>query len=62
MRYSSFEAYFKRQKNVAAHTFYEGINPITDEGGGAYPFRTGISTVRLAISDLVQKIRAKRFV
>jgi Glycosyl-hydrolase family 116, catalytic region len=52
----------KDKKNVAVHTFYEWINPITDEGGGAYPFRTGISTVRLAISDLVQKIRTKHFV
>jgi hypothetical protein len=51
----------KDKKNVAVHTFYEWINPITDEGGGAYPFRTGISTVRLAITDLVQKIRTKRF-
>jgi hypothetical protein len=52
----------KDKKSVSVHTFYEWINPITDEGGGAYPFRTGISTVRLAITDLVQKIKAKRFV
>ena len=53
MRYSSFEAYFKRQKNVAAHTFYEWINPITDEGGGAYPFRTGISAYRVAAFEII---------
>jgi Glycosyl-hydrolase family 116, catalytic region len=52
----------KDKKSVGTHTFYEWINPITDVGGGAYPFRTGISTVRLAISDLVQKIRTKHFV
>jgi hypothetical protein len=39
------------------HTFYEWINPTTDEGGGAYPFRTGISTVRIAIADIVEKIK-----
>jgi len=49
----------KDQKNVGVHTFYEWINPITDQGGGAYPFRTGISTVRLALADLVKKIGAK---
>jgi Glycosyl-hydrolase family 116, catalytic region len=52
----------KDKKSVGIHTFYEWINPITDEGGGAYPFRTGISTVRLAITDMAQKIRTKHFV
>jgi len=47
---------------VGTHTFYERINPITDEGGGAYPFRTGITTVRMAIVDQVQKIRTKHFI
>ena len=35
------------------HTLYEWINPITDQGNGAYPFRTGISTVRIAIADIL---------
>jgi hypothetical protein len=52
----------KDKKSVGIHTFYEWINPITDEGGGAYPFRTGIVTVRLAIADLVQKIRTKHYI
>jgi glycogen debranching enzyme len=39
------------------HTFYEWINPNTDKGDGAYPFRTGISTVRIAIADIVEKIK-----
>jgi hypothetical protein len=39
------------------HTFYEWINPVTNEGGGAYPFRTGISAVRIAIADIIEKIR-----
>jgi hypothetical protein len=33
---------------------YEWINPITNEGQGAYPFRTGISTVRVALFDILQ--------
>jgi glycogen debranching enzyme len=39
------------------HTFYEWINPITDQGNGAYPFRTGISTVRIAIADILKNIK-----
>jgi len=33
------------------HTFYEWMNPKTDRGEGAYPFRTGISAVRIAVFD-----------
>jgi predicted RNA-binding protein len=32
---------------------YEWINPITNEGQGAYPFRTGISTMRTALFDIL---------
>ncbi len=39
------------------HTYYEWINPITDEGSGAYPFRTGISAVRTSIADIIEKIK-----
>jgi glycogen debranching enzyme len=39
------------------HTFYEWINPISDQGNGAYPFRTGISTVRIAIIDILKNIK-----
>ena len=39
------------------HTYYEWINPITDEGSGAYPFRTGISAVRVSIADIIEKIK-----
>ena len=38
------------------HAFYEWINPITDQGSGAYPFRTGITAVRIAIADILEKI------
>jgi hypothetical protein len=39
------------------HTYYEWVNPITDEGSGAYPFRTGISAVRISIADIIEKIK-----
>jgi Glycosyl-hydrolase family 116, catalytic region len=38
------------------HVFYEWINPITDEGSGAYPFRTGITAIRIALADMLKKI------
>ena len=39
------------------HCFYEWLNPVNDTSGGVYPFRTGISAVRIAIAELLQKIR-----
>ncbi len=38
------------------HAFYEWINPVTDQGQGSYPFRTGISAIRLALADIFEKI------
>jgi len=37
------------------HAFYEWTNPITDQPNGAYPFRTGISSIRLALFDIIYK-------
>jgi hypothetical protein len=42
------------------HAFYEWINPINDQGNGAYPFRTGISAVRMAIADILGKKNKKK--
>jgi len=42
------------------HTFYEWINPVTDEGSGAFPFRTGISAVRISVVDISSNIRRRR--
>jgi hypothetical protein len=41
------------------HCFYEWLNPINDTTGGVYPFRTGISAVRIAIADILAKIGAE---
>src|SRR5919197_485213 len=41
------------------HAFYEWVNPITDKGDGAYPFRTGLSAIRIAITDILQKIKSE---
>jgi hypothetical protein len=34
------------------HAFHEWVNPNTRKGDGAYPFRTGVSSVRIAIADI----------
>ena len=41
------------------HAFYEWINPITDQASGAYPFRTGITAIRIAIADILEKINSE---
>jgi hypothetical protein len=35
--------------------FYEWLNPKALTGGGAYPFRTGISAYRLASLEIMSK-------
>ena len=47
------------ESNLHMNTFYEWINPITDEGHGAFPFRTGISAVRISIVDIFNNIRRR---
>jgi hypothetical protein len=42
-----------RDKNMLA--FYEWISPITGQGRGAFPFRTGISSVRIALTDILSR-------
>jgi glycogen debranching enzyme len=49
------------ESNLHMHTFYEWINPITEEGNGAFPFRTGISAVRISVVDILfSNIKRKR--
>ena len=43
------------------HSFYEWINPITDHPDGSFPFRTGISAVRIVIADIIQESRTKTY-
>jgi hypothetical protein len=40
-----------------SRAFYEWVNPITNVGSGAYPFRTGISAIRIAIADILARIK-----
>jgi hypothetical protein len=57
---SSLLSTLTSESQLRMHTFYEWINPITNEGNGAFPFRTGISAVRVAIVDILNNIRVKR--
>jgi len=41
------------------HAFYEWTNPVTGEGSGAYPFRTGITAIRIALADILKKIERR---
>jgi hypothetical protein len=47
------------ESNLQMRTFYEWVNPITDEGNGAFPFRTGISAVRISVVDIFSSIRTR---
>ena len=41
--------------NASALGLYEWINPNTNQPSGAFPFRTGISSVRLALFDILRR-------
>lgn len=43
--------------NLHMYAFYEWVNPITDEGNGAFPFRTGIAAARISIADILGNIK-----
>ena len=49
------------ESDLNMHAFYEWINPITEEGNGAFPFRTGISAIRISVVDILfSNFRKKR--
>jgi hypothetical protein len=47
------------ESQLHKHALCEWVNPITSEGNGAFPFRTGLSAVRIAISDILEKMGPK---
>ena len=42
-------------ENTHTRALYEWINPKTEQPSGAFPFRTGVSAVRLALFDILCK-------
>ncbi len=42
-----------KEGHQQALAYYEWVNPITGKGSGAFPFRTGISTIRMALTDIL---------
>ena len=47
------------EDDIRILTFYEWIDPTTGKGGGAYPFRTGVCTVRNAIDHIIRGLEKK---
>ena len=41
------------QDNPYIYSFHEWVNPVTGKGDGAYPFRTGISAIKIAIFEIL---------
>lgn len=42
-----------RESHPQTLAYYEWVNPVTGKGSGAFPFRTGISTIRVALTDIL---------
>jgi hypothetical protein len=42
-----------RESQAQTLAYYEWVNPKTGRGDGAFPFRTGISTIRIALTDIL---------
>ena len=49
-------AFTSQGGNPESIAFYEWIDPNTEQGHGAFPFRTGISTMRIMATVLLFKI------
>lgn len=47
------------ESHLHNHAFYEWVNPATNQGSGAFPFRTGVSAVRIAISEILETLGRK---
>lgn len=45
----------KKNRSNHDNIFYEWLNPTTKTGGGAYPFRTGISAYRVTSLEIMSK-------
>ena len=54
---STLLSFLIRGKHPHDLAFYEWVNPVTGKGSGAYPFRTGISAVRIAIIDILTSMQ-----
>lgn len=42
-----------KESQTHALAYYEWVDPKTGKGNGAFPFRTGISTIRIALTDIL---------
>jgi hypothetical protein len=49
-------AFTSQAGNPESIAFYEWIDPNTEQGHGAFPFRTGISTMRVMVIGFLFKV------
>ena len=50
---------FASNNGIDSNMLHEWVNPLTFQGNGAYPFRTGIYAIRIAVSESRMKTRSK---
>ena len=50
---------FVSNNGIDSNMLHEWVNPLTFQGNGAYPFRTGISAIRIAVSESHIKTRTR---
>jgi glycogen debranching enzyme len=53
--YSLLSTLVSREDTGNTTAFYEWVHPISLKGSGAFPFRTGISAIRIALTDILTK-------
>jgi hypothetical protein len=49
-------AFTSQAGDPEVHAFYEWIDPNTEQGHGAFPFRTGIATMRIMVMGFLFKV------
>ena len=54
--HTMLSAFTSQEGSPEVRAFYEWIDPNTDQGHGSFPFRTGISTIRVVVTGVLLKI------
>ena len=54
--HSMLSAFTSQEGSPEVSAFYEWIDPNTNQGHGSFPFRTGISTIRVVVTGVLLKI------
>lgn len=54
---NSLLSFLIRGKYPDILAFHEWVDPLTGKGSGAFPFRTGISAIRIALTDILSSMQ-----